>query len=72
MKASFTKGFADARLQEGRAPLVAKLDTGDTVVEFETSFPLKYAWQIHRFLSAMATDNSPKEAFEYAFGHHSK
>ncbi len=72
MKASFTKGFADARLEEGRAPLVAKLDTGETIVEFETSFPKEHAWPIHRFLSAMASGKSPKEAFEYAFGHHSK
>jgi hypothetical protein len=72
MKANFTAGFADARLEEGRAPMVAKLHTGDTVVEFETSFLKKHAWPLHRFLSALARGKSPKEAFTYGFGHHSK
>ena len=68
MKASFTKGFADERLKEGRAPMVAKLDTGDTVIEFETSFVKSHAWPVNRFLSALASGKSPEEAFEYGFG----
>ena len=71
MRANFTKGLADARLEEGRAPMVAKLDTGDTIVEFETSFLKEHAWPVHRFLSALASGKSPKEAFTYGFGHHS-
>jgi hypothetical protein len=70
MRASFTKGFADEKLKEGRAPMVAKLDTGETIVEFETSFPKEHAWPIHRFLSAMASGKSPKEALQNAFGNH--
>ena len=50
MRANFTTGFADARLEEGRAPMVAKLHTGDTVVEFETSFLKKHAWHLHMVL----------------------
>lgn len=67
-KASFTKGFAKARLDEGRAPMVGRLLTGDTTIEFETSFRQDRAWAVHNFLASLARNEvSPKEAFEKAF-----
>lgn len=68
MKASFSKGFANEKLAEGRSPMVAKLDTGDTVVEFEMSFRKDRSWKLYHFLIALANDDvSPKEAFLEAF-----
>jgi hypothetical protein len=67
-KATFTKGFANERLAEGRAPMVARLCTGDTVIDFETSFPKERAWKVYNFLVSVAREEvSPKDAFEKAF-----
>ena len=67
-KATFTKGFANERLAEGRAPMVARLCTGDTIIDFETSFPKERAWNVYNFLANIAREDvSPKDAFEKAF-----
>ncbi len=67
-KASFSKGFAKEKIAEGRAPMVARLDTGDTIIDFETSFPKDRAWKIYNLLAALADEDiSPKDAFEKAF-----
>lgn len=67
-KASFTKGFAAQKLSEGRAPMVARLNTGDTVIDFEMSFPIGRAWQVYRFLNQIAHESvTPDEAFKEAF-----
>lgn len=68
MKASFSKGFAKEKIDEGRSPMVAKLDTGGTVIEFETSFRQDRSWKMYHFLIALANDDvSPEEAFKEAF-----
>lgn len=67
-KASFSKGFANEKLSEGRAPMVAKLNTGDTIVEFETSFPADRAWPLYAFIQKLADKSkSPNKAFAEAF-----
>lgn len=68
-KASFTKGFAQERLAEGRAPMVARIDTGDTIIDFETSFPRERAWNVYNLLAKLADEDiTPKEAFDKTFG----
>jgi hypothetical protein len=67
-KTSFSKGYAKEMLSKGRAPMVSKIDTGETIIHFETSFKQDRAWKIYHFLIAMADDSvSPKEAFNEAF-----
>jgi hypothetical protein len=69
MKASFTAGFAKQKLAEGRAPMVAKFDTGDTIIELETSFPKDRAWKLYRFISGVADqDKNPEDVFKETFG----
>lgn len=68
MKASFSCGFEKAKLAEGRSPIVAKINTGDTVVEFEMSFQKERSWRLYHFMIALADDDiSPEEAFKEAF-----
>jgi len=45
-KATFTAEFAKEKLSEGRAPMVARLVTGDTIIDFETSFPRDSIWHV--------------------------
>ena len=68
-KASFSAGYAKMKLALGRSPMVARLHTGDTIVEFETSFPKDRAWLIYQFLQKMADEKtSPVDAFNETFG----
>lgn len=70
-KASFTKGFAAQKLAEGRAPMVARLNTGDTIIELETSFPIGRAWDLYRFLNQLSHESvTPQQAFDETFGNH--
>ena len=48
--------------------MVGKINTGETTIEFETSFPKDRAWKIYRFIQGLANEDvSPKESFERAF-----
>ncbi len=68
-KASFSSGFAKEKLSEGRAPMVARINTGETIIDFETSFPKERAWKLYNFISYLADKNiSPEDAFKKAFG----
>lgn len=70
-KASFSKGFAAEKLSEGRAPMVARLNTTDTIIDFETSFPADRAWPLYRFIHLLADKSqSPEKAFKEAFTSH--
>lgn len=67
-KASFSKGFANEKRSEGRAPMVARLITSDTIIDFETSLPADRAWPLHRFIQLLADKStSPEKAFKEAF-----
>ena len=68
MKASFSKGYAADKLAQGRAPLVGRLNTGDTIVDFEMSFPKERAWQLYNFLIELSDQaTTPQKAIDEAF-----
>jgi hypothetical protein len=67
-KASFSQGFAKEKLAEGRAPMVAKMETDSTIINLETSFPMDRAWKVHLFLMQIADEKiEPIDAFKKAF-----
>lgn len=67
-KSSFTAGFAKARLAEGRAPMVAKIDTGRTTIEMEMSCMQDRATIVHKFLTHICNDDlSIKEVIDRTF-----
>lgn len=71
-KSSFSKGFAVEQKANGRAPMVARIDTGGTIIDFETSFPREHAWHVYNFIAKLSESLSPQEAFEKSFGRKSK
>ncbi len=67
-KAVFTKGFAKERIAEGRSPIIARIDTGETILDLEASFPKDRAWKVFRFISNISDERmTPQEAFDKAF-----